>query len=64
MILKIVLLLVLWRYFTNHIPANIDIIVRIRKMKNRIFAISAALAAMPVNPKTAAISAMIKNTIE
>ncbi len=33
---------------------------RIRKTTNRIFAMLAAPAAMPVNPKMAAISAMTK----
>jgi hypothetical protein len=32
-----------------------------RKMKNSIFAIPAALAAIPLKPRSAAIRAMIKN---
>jgi hypothetical protein len=38
----------------NAIPATT------RNTKNRIFAIDAAPAAMPVNPKSAAIRAMMK----
>jgi len=36
---------------------------RNRKIKNRIFAIPDAVAAIPVKPKTAAIIAMIKNVM-
>jgi hypothetical protein len=43
-------------------PATSDTTNNTRKMKNRTFAISAAPAAMPPNPNTAAISATTKNT--
>ncbi len=38
------------------------IIQKARKMKNRIFAIEAAPAAIPVNPKTPAIIATTRKT--
>ncbi|BCM24744.1 hypothetical protein ZMTM_10030 [Methyloradius palustris] len=38
--------------------------VMTKNMKNSIFAMPAALAAIPEKPKNAAISAMTKNTIE
>ena len=43
-------------------PATSDMTNSTRNMKNRILAISAAPAAMPPNPNTAAISATTKNT--
>lgn len=45
-------------------PAITDSTVIAKNIKNRIFAISAAPAAIPLKPKNAAISAMIKNTTE
>jgi hypothetical protein len=38
-----------------------EIMVRIRNIKNSIFAISVAPAAMPPKPNTAAMMAIIKN---
>src|SRR6266403_500855 len=43
-------------------PATSDMTNSTRNMKNNTFAISAAPAAMPPNPNTAAISATTKNT--
>ena len=40
------------------------IMKRARKMKNNTFAIEAAPAAMPPNPKMAAIMAITKNIID
>jgi hypothetical protein len=42
-------------------PATNAIIKSTRKTKNKILAIDAAPAAIPVNPNNAAISAIIKN---
>jgi hypothetical protein len=44
------------------VPKISEITKRIRKMKKRILAIPVAAAAMPVNPKTAAMIAMMKKT--
>ena len=38
--------------------------VNIKNTKNKIFAMPAAVPAIPPKPKTAAINAMIKNVIE
>ncbi len=52
-------------YFLNKLaPNNMVIMKRARKMKNNTFAIEAAPAAMPPNPKMAAIMAITKNIID
>src|ERR1700720_2008239 len=43
------------------IPATSDTANKIRKIKNRILAMPAAAAAIPKKPKTAAMSATMKN---
>ena len=51
--------------FLNKVPPKIrDNKNRIKKITNKILAIPAALAAMPVNPNTAATRAIIKKMIE
>jgi hypothetical protein len=47
--------------FVNFFPNISDIIKRTRKIKKRIFAIEAAPAAIPPNPSTAAIIAIMRN---
>lgn len=50
----------IYRHSTLLLPKKSEITNNMRKMKNKIFAIPAALAAIPAKPKNPAIIATIK----